>query len=244
MPALHSQHATKVGATSRWLFGTDSLLQIKWKIPNSGYVIASWSDDYFLAAKYSRDSTHILVASVPTGSRFWTKDLPGIPRSWGIFRDSAFGLCLLLKSEAEDSTTVEYLDLVTGKLASHHTTARPKANVISRGSCPLPSPSDTLALFSTSRYLCSISPDLKIIWKTRFGPRERLAATDMKCGIIRGPRSIRVVDKKTGRIWWKREFPDDIAQLISGRHVTVKLRNGIFEQIDLRTGRTVKQTGN
>ncbi len=240
---VHSQQSTYIGATSRWIFGTDSLLQIKWKIPNSGYVIASWDDNYFLAANYTYDSTHIIVARTSTGDQSWIRGFAGLPLGWGILRDSTFGLCVLLKSETEDSSTVDYLDLVTGNLAGHYVTAIPKVSLISRGACPLPSPSDTLALFSTSRYLCSISPDLKIIWKIRFRPGERLAATDLRCGIVRAPRSIRVVDKKTGRIWWEKGFSENIVKLISGGRITVGLRNGTNEQFDLATGRTIKEKG-
>jgi hypothetical protein len=230
-----SQTKVSVGATRKWIFGINDNLSIEWKIPNEGFSMACWSDDYFVAINGKSIPPKVFIAQIVDGKRSSSFYLAGIPISWGISSDSSKGASLTLCLDIRDSLRTELRDLATGKLEDSKTTIKQvtskKASV-----CPLPLPEDTLTFFRTAMHICSISPNLSILWRHDLKQDEHLNNVYRQYGVLTSKKSVRVFDKNSGAQLWGRSFKSEINGIGSGATLTISFANGKKDSLDIRTG--------
>jgi len=234
----YSQSSVCVAATSQWIFGIRDDLSFAWKIAGKGYRVVCSSDGYFLAINPNVIPPMAFAARETDGQVAWSIPLSGIPMGCGTSTYKSLGPCFTIILDTGDSLRSEVRQTSTGRLLE--LTGMPKkAHASQSSACPLPSPADTLSFFQTPANVCSISPDLSIIWRQKLQPGEHLSASRGQLGFLVGKEHIRTLDKNSGREIWKRMFERDIRGIGSGRVLTISFVDGTVDTLDVQTGMSI-----
>lgn len=231
-----SQMEVFVGETSQWLFGMNEDLGVLWKLPNKGYSIACSDHKYFFAINNSTDPVKAYSAHIPDGKIAWSTSITGVPTSWEISPDSIYGSQLTLTLDIGDSLRYETRDFSTGYLRYVKTNVK-SVQSKERGSCPLPRPGDTLRCFSTSKFICSISPQISVIWQQKLMRNEHLASSNRDYIVLNGDKHIRVLNIITGSQVWEKLYKTDITGVGLSRNIlTISFSNGSKDSLDMQNG--------
>jgi len=233
--ATSSQTDVSVGATTKWIFGIDENLSLVWKTSNKGFSVACNTNQYFVAINGNDVPAKVFAARIDNGKMAWATSLTGIPMGWGTSADSIGGNYLTLSLYIGDSMRTEVRNLATGKLLETKTTFK-KERSKEASVCPLPSPDDTLTFFTTAKHICSISPNLTIIWNHNLKQNEYLASVYKQYGVLSSKKNIRILDRNSGAQLWERSFENEIRGMSIGATLTISFANGKKDSLDIRTG--------
>ncbi len=230
-----SQMQITVGATSKWVFGIDDKLTVRWGTPNEGYEIACTSGEYFVAMNSRSVPPKMYCAFVSDGKRAWTSYLAGVPESVAVSPDTGGTFDLRMSLVIKDSVRTEVRDLASGNLIEAATVLKNGSSIAAPVSPP-PAPDDTLWFISTPKYVCALTRDLSVVWHQERKKDEHLAVSKPYC-ILSDESGLRVLDQKSGSEVWERRFSRKVtATGAAGSFLVVTFSDGQHDTLDISTG--------